>query len=128
MIEARNTINQKLHEEGLPSLSYRISTDYGRVEVARSATSQSDDLFGPTMNMCSKINSKATPNGVAIGPNSVYCYGESDLIDFLNDIPGKHRSVYDVISVEIWHLVINEDTKGCEHLRLFTAISLRDVK
>ena len=67
MIEARNTINQKLHEEGLPSLSYRISADYGRVEVARSATSQSDDLYGPTMNMCSKINSKAPPNGVAIG-------------------------------------------------------------
>src|SRR5215831_5265650 len=67
MIEARNTINQKLQEEGLPSLSYRISADYGRVEVARSATSQSDDLFGPTMNMCSKINSKAPTNGVAIG-------------------------------------------------------------
>jgi two-component system, OmpR family, response regulator ChvI len=56
-----------LHEEGLPSLSYRISADYGRVEVARSATSQSDDLFGPTMNMCSKINSKEPPNGVAVG-------------------------------------------------------------
>jgi two-component system, OmpR family, response regulator ChvI len=57
MIEAR----------GLPSLSYRISADYGRVEVARSATSQSDDLFGPVMNMCSKINSMALPNGMAIG-------------------------------------------------------------
>ncbi|MFZ0513312.1 MAG: response regulator [Candidatus Nitrosopolaris sp.] len=67
MIEARNTINQKLHEEELPSLSYRISADYGRVEVARSATSQSDDLFGPIMNMCSKINSKALSNGIAIG-------------------------------------------------------------
>ena len=67
MIEARNTINQKMHEEGLPSLSYRISADYGRVEVARSATSQSDDLFGPVMNMCSKINSMALPNGTAIG-------------------------------------------------------------
>jgi len=48
-------------------LSYRISADYGRVEVARSTTSQSDDLFGPTMNICSKINSKAPSNGVAIG-------------------------------------------------------------
>jgi two-component system response regulator ChvI len=67
MIEARNTINQKLHEEELPFLSYRISADYGRVEVARSATSKSDDLFGPIMNMCSKINSKALPNGIAIG-------------------------------------------------------------
>jgi two-component system, OmpR family, response regulator ChvI len=55
-----------LHEEGLPSLSYRISADYGRVEVARSATSQSDDLFGPVKNMCSKINSMALPNGIAI--------------------------------------------------------------
>jgi two-component system response regulator ChvI len=64
MIEARNTINQK---EELPSISYRISADYGRVEVARSATSQSDDLFGPIMNMCSKINSKAPSNGIAIG-------------------------------------------------------------
>ncbi|MGA9152728.1 MAG: hypothetical protein WBZ36_19295, partial [Candidatus Nitrosopolaris sp.] len=44
-----------------------ISADYGRVEVAKSATSQSDDLFGPTMNKCSKINSKAPTNGVAIG-------------------------------------------------------------
>jgi CheY-like chemotaxis protein/class 3 adenylate cyclase len=67
MIESRNTINQKLYEEGLPSVSYRISADYGRVEVARSATSQSDDLFGPVMNICSKINSVALPNGVAIG-------------------------------------------------------------
>jgi two-component system response regulator ChvI len=67
MIDARNTINQKMHEEELPSLSYRISADYGRVEVARSATSESDDLFGPVMNMCSKINSKAPTNGIAIG-------------------------------------------------------------
>ena len=67
MIEARNIINQKLYEEVLPSLSYRISADYGRVEVARSATSQSDDLFGPIMNMCSKINSKTLLNGIAIG-------------------------------------------------------------
>ena len=67
MIDARNTINQKMHEEELPSLSYRISADYGRVEVARSATSESDDLFGPIMNMCSKINSKAPTNGIAIG-------------------------------------------------------------
>ncbi|HYV52288.1 MAG TPA: response regulator [Candidatus Eisenbacteria bacterium] len=48
-------------------MSYRISADYGRVEVARSATSQTDDLFGPIMNMCSKINYKALSNGTAIG-------------------------------------------------------------
>ena len=77
MVEAWDTINQKLHEEELPSLSYRISADYGRVEVAKSATSQSDDLFGPIMNMCSKINSKALPNGVAIGDGLYHFYNPS---------------------------------------------------
>jgi CheY-like chemotaxis protein len=67
MISARCTINTKLYEEKLPSVSYRISANYGRVEVARSSTSQSDDLFGSTMNMCAKINSKALPNGIVFG-------------------------------------------------------------
>ena len=67
MISARCTINTKLYEEKLPSVSYRISANYGRVEVARSSTSQSDDLFGSTMNMCAKINSKALPNAIVIG-------------------------------------------------------------
>jgi two-component system response regulator ChvI len=53
MISARCTINTKLYEEKLlPSVSYRISADYGRLEVARSTTSQQDDLFGSTMNTC----------------------------------------------------------------------------
>jgi two-component system, OmpR family, response regulator ChvI len=67
MQEARSTINEKLEQEHLPCISYRISSDYGRVEVARSAGSQNDDLFGPTMNICAKINSKALPGGIVIG-------------------------------------------------------------
>jgi two-component system, OmpR family, response regulator ChvI len=67
MISARCSINTKLYQEKLPSVSYRISANYGRVEVARSSTSQSDDLFGSTMNMCAKINSKALPNAIVIG-------------------------------------------------------------
>jgi hypothetical protein len=53
----------------LPSVSYRISAYYGRVEVARSATSQQENLFVSTMNthVCAKINSKASPNGIVIG-------------------------------------------------------------
>ncbi|MBV9667427.1 MAG: hypothetical protein JO327_04780 [Nitrososphaeraceae archaeon] len=33
MIAASDVINEKLREEGLPPLYYRISADYGRVEV-----------------------------------------------------------------------------------------------
>jgi two-component system, OmpR family, response regulator ChvI len=43
---AHHNINVKLNEENLPSVNYRISADYGKVEVAKSATSETDDLFG----------------------------------------------------------------------------------
>ncbi|MDQ4014224.1 MAG: hypothetical protein M3136_00460 [Thermoproteota archaeon] len=67
MTMAHRVINARLHEEKLPPLSYRISADFGRVEVAKSKSSQSDDLFGSAMNLCAKINSKAPANGMVIG-------------------------------------------------------------
>jgi two-component system, OmpR family, response regulator ChvI len=67
MISSRSNINLKLFKEGLPGISYRISLDYGKVEVARSETSTSWDLFGPTVNFCAKINKLAPENGIIIG-------------------------------------------------------------
>ena len=67
MIAVNPIINEKLNEEGLPSIDYRISADYGRVDVAKSLTSTSEDLFGPTVNICAKINSIASPNSMVIG-------------------------------------------------------------
>jgi two-component system, OmpR family, response regulator ChvI len=67
MISSRSNINFKLFKEGLPGISYRISLDYGKVEVASSGTSTSWDLFGPTVNFCSKLNKLAPENGVIIG-------------------------------------------------------------
>jgi two-component system, OmpR family, response regulator ChvI len=67
MVEASTIINTKIQEEGLPALNYRISADYGRVEIAKSMTSTSDDLFGPTVSLCAKINSMAPINGMVIG-------------------------------------------------------------
>ena len=67
MMAAFRFINVRMHEMDLPDVSYRISADYGRFSIAKSLTSQSYDLFGPTMNMCAKINSKAAPNGMVIG-------------------------------------------------------------
>jgi len=69
MLAVHPIINAKLKEKGLAELSYRISADYGKVEVAKSLTSTSEDLFGPTVNLCSKINSKASPNQMVIGNN-----------------------------------------------------------
>jgi CheY-like chemotaxis protein len=73
MMVANKVINLKLKEEELPSLQYKISADYGRVEVARSISSpDTDDLFGSTMNVCAKINSMAPPNGMVIGSDLYY--------------------------------------------------------
>ena len=68
MIAADKVINMNLKEQGLPSMHYKISADYGRVEVARSLSSpDTEDLFGSTMNVCAKINSMAPPTGMVIG-------------------------------------------------------------
>jgi CheY-like chemotaxis protein len=68
MVSSRHIINTKLHKEFLPDISYRISADYGKLEVAMSGEiSSSYDLFGPTINFCAKINKKAPPNGIAVG-------------------------------------------------------------
>jgi two-component system, OmpR family, response regulator ChvI len=67
MVAARYSLNAEMNEEKLPSLSYRISADYGRVELAISKNSKTEDLFGATVNICSKINHFARPNGMVIG-------------------------------------------------------------
>jgi two-component system, OmpR family, response regulator ChvI len=66
---ASNALNAKMLSEKLPPIKYRISADYGEVSVARSLSSQSEDLFGSAMNISAKINSKARPNGLVIGEN-----------------------------------------------------------
>lgn len=68
MLSSRDEINDKLHRAILLTISYRISADYGKLEVAESGeVNSSYDLFGPTLNFCNKINKKAPPNGIAIG-------------------------------------------------------------
>jgi len=67
VLKACSPMNVELQREQLPAIGYRLSADYGRLEVARCSTSESDDLFGSTINICSKINRKAPPNGMVIG-------------------------------------------------------------
>ncbi|HJT46774.1 MAG TPA: response regulator [Nitrososphaeraceae archaeon] len=90
MMTASTDINTKLREEGLPFLNYKISADYGRVEMARSSTSpETEDLFGPTMNACAKINSMAPPNGMVIGSDLYYMAKKLSLVE--NDSYGFKR-------------------------------------
>ena len=62
MIQAKSGLYSNLHGNGLPSISYKISANYGKVELATSINSNGVDLFGPTVNICSKINRQSLPN------------------------------------------------------------------
>ncbi|MEW6604216.1 MAG: response regulator [Thermoproteota archaeon] len=63
LLNERHPINRLMNSEGLPPLSYRVSADYGRVQIA----AKTNDLFGSTVNTCSKINRFAKPDGMVIG-------------------------------------------------------------
>jgi len=79
MIEAHSIINQKMREEGLPPVNYRISADYGSVVTAKTITSANEDVFGATVNICAKINHIATQNSMVIG---------SDLFEIVKSFDG----------------------------------------
>ena len=66
MIEARHIICSQFEKEGLPSVSYRISSDYGSVVMMNSGVN-GIDFIGPPLNMCAKINRLALRNGIVIG-------------------------------------------------------------
>ena len=52
----------------LPPFNYRITIDYGVLDLALVGDYSQIDLFGPTINLCSKINSSlSTPNELIIG-------------------------------------------------------------
>jgi len=85
MIECGDVINAKMKEHGLPSVKYRISMDFGTVMLAHSVASSNDDIFGSTVNICSKINRIATPNGIVIGNDMFQMVKNFDEFAFVAD-------------------------------------------
>ncbi|HEX7258246.1 MAG TPA: response regulator [Nitrososphaeraceae archaeon] len=74
ILEKREDINKELLKKNeLPSIeSYKISIDYGVVDLALAGDNYQLDIFGSTVNICSKINSSpslASKNELIIGNN-----------------------------------------------------------
>ena len=69
MVEASLSINLPPNDYKLPAINYRISADYGAVQMTRSITSAANDLFGQVISLCSKMNPLASPNGMVVGNN-----------------------------------------------------------
>ena len=59
-------LNNRLEEEGLPKIDFRISFDYGYLTIMKDRENRLD-LVGPTINTCSKINSLCPINDMIIG-------------------------------------------------------------
>ena len=64
--EENKTINDKLSDEGLPGMAYRISSTFGIVNVTKTQSDSLHDVFGEPVNHCFKINPYALPNTVII--------------------------------------------------------------
>jgi CheY-like chemotaxis protein len=85
MVDANPTINSRLNKDDLPPIRYRISGNYGIMELAMSLNSNGVDLFGPALNICSKINHLAPPNGMVI---------YKDLYDILKENLGNEEEYF----------------------------------
>jgi class 3 adenylate cyclase len=64
---SHSEISKKIEDENLPVFDYRLSATYGMVRIAKISTSSVNDIFGATVNQCSKINHSAPKNGLVIG-------------------------------------------------------------
>lgn len=65
--DSHDEIIKKIKNKNLPVFSYRLSATYGLVRIAKISTSSVNDIFGATVNRCSKINYAAPKNGLVIG-------------------------------------------------------------
>ena len=73
ILEKREVLNKELLKDDLPPVeSYKICLDYGVVDLALAGDNYQIDIFGSTVNICSKINSSPSlslPNEIIIGNN-----------------------------------------------------------
>ena len=69
ILENRQNLNDKVSDENFPPLNYRISMDYGLVEMALSGEYNQLDIFGFVVNLCAKINILSNLNELVIGDN-----------------------------------------------------------
>ena len=117
MIEAHSYINRTSNKERLPDINYRISADYGIVQMNRSITSTSNDLFGPAMNLCSMMNSMASPNGMVIGTNLYHIINRYYANDYDFE-PLSRRSVIE--SSETYHMYTVKNKNNNEKFNLLS--------
>jgi adenylate cyclase len=103
MAAAAPRLNAQMEKEDLPEVRYRISCEYGAVMVAKMSTSSVNDIFGTSVNLCSKMNVLARPGGIVIGEGlygRVKSFSEYKFEE-MRDAPLFADNDYRVYSVDI---------------------------
>lgn len=102
MIEYHKEICEVLNQNNLPCVDYRVSSDYGNVVIMKSNDSTSLDMIGPPVNMCCKINSAATKNGIVIGGDlhTIVKHFEDYRFNEIKGFSLGYKHPYSVYSVE----------------------------
>ncbi len=102
MIEASEMINKIFLKRKMPKIRYRISLDYGPLMIAKYMTSSCKDIFGPTVNLCAKLNHIAKPNCLVIGSDMYQIVKKSRKYRFkeVDELQSALKQDYPVYSVE----------------------------
>jgi len=102
MIKAQQMISHELVLNGLPSLSYRVSADYGNVVIMNTNNSKEIDMIGSPVNMCSKINHSAKSNEFVIGGDFYEVIKKMEKYNFkqVNEFNVGFKSGYPVYKVQ----------------------------
>ena len=102
MLEASEMINKIFQKRKMPKIRYRISLDYGPLMIAKYMTSSCKDIFGPTVNLCAKLNHIAKPNGLVLGSDMYQIVKKSKKYRFIevDKLQSTLKQDYPVYSAE----------------------------
>ena len=102
MTRSQKYISEQLVSEGLPSIDFRVSADYGTVLLMKTNISEGFDMMGTPVNMCSKINRLAAKNQFVIGGDLFQMIKEFKTYQFkeINDFSLGFKLSYPVYSVQ----------------------------
>ena len=119
ILEIREEVNKELSRNNLPSLaveSYKIAIDWGVVDLALAGENYQIDIFGSTVNICSKINSSpflAHKNEIIIGNNFYQILKSfSNIMDKYNFINNGEFKITENIGYSTYNIKRKEEKKN----------------
>ena len=130
ILEKREDINKELlMKNNLPSVeNYKISLDYGVVDLALAGDNYQIDIFGSPVNLCSKINSSSlAPHNTIIIGNNFYRILKSfpNILNKYNFINNGEFKVTENIGYPIYNikrrdhtLLENDDTNSVHSIMM----------